>query len=128
MQITIAAPHHGQNVGLSNPWTEYVKMLPGEVPVPTMWSEEERIMLVGTSLEVCMRRPFCACLGITSSVFMSVFQNGHTNHGDEKIVLSFDGSTEKRSRSRLTWRAMEAKIRRLLTYFESAPEVVDNDF
>ncbi len=55
MQITIAAPHHGQNIGLSNPWTEYVKMLPTEVPVPTMWSEEERIMLVGTSLEVCAR-------------------------------------------------------------------------
>lgn len=52
MQITIAAKHHGMNVGLSNPWTEYVRMLPSEVPVPTLWSEEERVMLVGTSLEV----------------------------------------------------------------------------
>ena len=52
MQFTIAAPHHGQSVGLSNPWTEYVKMLPRDVPVPTMWAEQERVMLVGTSLEV----------------------------------------------------------------------------
>jgi len=27
-------------------------MMPTEVPVPTRWSEEEKVMLVGTSLEV----------------------------------------------------------------------------
>jgi len=75
-----------------------------------------------------MRRSFYACLGSYSLLFMSAFQNGYSNHGDEKIVISFDGGTEKRSRSRLTWRAMEAKIRRLLAYFERAHEVVDNDF
>jgi hypothetical protein len=53
MQITIASPHHGQNVGLSNPWSEYCKMLPRYIPLPTLWTEEERVMLVGTSLEVC---------------------------------------------------------------------------
>jgi len=52
MQLTIAARGERGGVGLSNPWTEYVKMLPNVVPVPTMWSEEERGMLVGTSLEV----------------------------------------------------------------------------
>lgn len=52
MQFTIAAKHHGLNVGLSNPWTEYVRILPIEVPVPTLWNEEERALLVGTSLEV----------------------------------------------------------------------------
>lgn len=52
MQVTIASDY-AQNVGLSTPWTEFVKMLPDVVPVPTMWSEEERVMLVGTSLEVC---------------------------------------------------------------------------
>lgn len=41
-------------VGTSNPWTEYVKMLPGLIPVPTLWVEDERDMLVGTSLEVCI--------------------------------------------------------------------------
>jgi hypothetical protein len=29
-----------------------VKMLPNYVPVPTLWKEEERIVLIGTSLEV----------------------------------------------------------------------------
>ncbi|KAI9055571.1 hypothetical protein LZ554_000517 [Drepanopeziza brunnea f. sp. 'monogermtubi'] len=54
MQITIAARHHGMNVGASNPWTEYVRMLPESIPVPTMWSEEERVMLTGTSLETAV--------------------------------------------------------------------------
>lgn len=53
MQITIATPSHPQNVGVQNPWTEYCKILPSDIPVPTMWSEEERSMLIGTSLEVC---------------------------------------------------------------------------
>lgn len=52
MQVTISSPEHKQNVGLSGPWTEYVKLLPAHIPVPTMWSEEERYMLNGTSLEV----------------------------------------------------------------------------
>lgn len=55
MQITIASPDHGQSVGLSNPWTEYAKMLPSEVPVPTMWWDAERdLLLMGTSLEVSL--------------------------------------------------------------------------
>lgn len=53
MQITIADPSHGQNVGLKNPWTEYVRLLPEEISVPTLWSNAELKMLVGTSLEVC---------------------------------------------------------------------------
>lgn len=52
LQITITSPSHGQSVGVSNPWTEYVKMLPDTVPVPTLWTEDECIMLRGTSLEV----------------------------------------------------------------------------
>ncbi|KAK2625679.1 hypothetical protein QTJ16_004991 [Diplocarpon rosae] len=54
MQITIAARHHGMNIGASNPWTEYVRLLPDNVPVPTLWSEEEQAMLVGTSLETAI--------------------------------------------------------------------------
>jgi hypothetical protein len=52
MQITTGSPNRGQIVGLSTAWTAYTKMLPEVVPVPTMWSEEERILLLGTSLEV----------------------------------------------------------------------------
>ena len=52
MQITIGLAAPALVVGVSNPWTEYVKMLPNSIPLPTMWIEEERAMLVGTSLEV----------------------------------------------------------------------------
>ncbi|KAG9249005.1 SET domain-containing protein [Calycina marina] len=51
LQITIASPGHDRSVGASNSWTEYVKMLPREVPLPTIWREEERAILAGTSLE-----------------------------------------------------------------------------
>lgn len=52
MQITIASSNGTLSVGVSNPWSEYVKMLPSNVPVPTTWTEEERALLAGTSLEV----------------------------------------------------------------------------
>ncbi|KAL7922571.1 hypothetical protein ACQKWADRAFT_291797 [Trichoderma austrokoningii] len=35
----------------STPWTEYVKFLPKSISVPTMWTNEEREFLQGTSLE-----------------------------------------------------------------------------
>ncbi|KAJ3522396.1 hypothetical protein NM208_g12873 [Fusarium decemcellulare] len=38
----------------STPWTEYLKFLPRHVPVPTMWSEVERALLQGTSLEAAL--------------------------------------------------------------------------
>jgi hypothetical protein len=52
MQMTIGSPNRSQNVGLSTAWTAYANMLADVVPVPSMWSEEERILLLGTSLEV----------------------------------------------------------------------------
>jgi hypothetical protein len=54
MQITLGSSGQGEHVGVSNPWTQYVKLLPNSVPVPTMWTEEERVLLMGTSLEVCL--------------------------------------------------------------------------
>ncbi|CAL3972609.1 unnamed protein product [Diplocarpon coronariae] len=54
LQITIAARHHGMSIGASNPWTEYVRLLPSSIPLPTLWSEEEQAMLVGTSLEAAI--------------------------------------------------------------------------
>ncbi|KAK4168818.1 hypothetical protein QBC43DRAFT_81382 [Cladorrhinum sp. PSN259] len=38
-------------VGVSNPWTEYLHFLPETVLVPTEWTEDERRLLCGTSLE-----------------------------------------------------------------------------
>lgn len=38
---------------MSNPWTEYIKFLPKQVDLllPTLWTENERLLLRGTSLE-----------------------------------------------------------------------------
>ncbi|RDA83156.1 hypothetical protein CP532_3192 [Ophiocordyceps camponoti-leonardi (nom. inval.)] len=36
---------------IPTPWTEYLRLLPCPVPVPTMWSKSERRLLSGTSLE-----------------------------------------------------------------------------
>lgn len=38
----------------STAWTEYLKFLPREVLVPTLWTPEERTLLEGTSLEVSL--------------------------------------------------------------------------
>ncbi|KJK83085.1 hypothetical protein H634G_01213 [Metarhizium anisopliae BRIP 53293] len=41
--------------GLSpTPWTEYIRLLPRPIPVPTMWAEPERLLLNGTSLEAAL--------------------------------------------------------------------------
>ncbi|KAF4980830.1 hypothetical protein FDECE_17800, partial [Fusarium decemcellulare] len=44
----------------STPWTEYLKFLPRHVPVPTMWSEVERALLQGTSLEAALEAKLSA--------------------------------------------------------------------
>jgi len=58
VQLVLGSRPPGEGLaGLSNPWTEYVKFLPGQVPLPTLWTEMERALLRGTSLEVGSRRP-----------------------------------------------------------------------
>lgn len=52
MQITRTSLDGSLNIGVSTPWTEYISMLPSTVPVPTTWTEEQRLILTGTSLEV----------------------------------------------------------------------------
>ncbi|KAL1885435.1 hypothetical protein Plec18167_000929 [Paecilomyces lecythidis] len=42
------APH---KIGVSNPWSEYIKFLPASVPLPTFYTEEEYELLYGTSLK-----------------------------------------------------------------------------
>ena len=49
-QMTIASP--GQEVGgVQNPFTDYVKFLPKDIPLPTFLSDEEKEVLTGTSLQ-----------------------------------------------------------------------------
>ena len=54
MQITHSAVAVTDKIGTSNPWTEYIKFLPSDVPLPTFWTEEERALPVGTSLEAAL--------------------------------------------------------------------------
>ncbi|KAH8687596.1 hypothetical protein BGZ60DRAFT_363831 [Tricladium varicosporioides] len=54
MQFTIASPKGEQKIGVHCPWTLYCQMLPKRIPLPTTWSDEERLMLAGTSLEAAV--------------------------------------------------------------------------
>ncbi|PHH80149.1 hypothetical protein CDD80_2687 [Ophiocordyceps camponoti-rufipedis] len=42
------------------PWTEYLRFLPRSIPVPTLWSESERLLLAGTSLEPALHAKLAA--------------------------------------------------------------------
>jgi hypothetical protein len=49
--MTLGSPDLLDGGGLKSPHTDYVKFLPKQVPLPTFYSEEERGLLLGTSLE-----------------------------------------------------------------------------
>ncbi|KAH7326183.1 hypothetical protein B0I35DRAFT_128009 [Stachybotrys elegans] len=53
--------------GVPTPWTDYTRFLPRYIPMPTMWSSDERQMLHGTSLE--------AALGAKLAVLGKEFDN-----------------------------------------------------
>lgn len=36
---------------MTNPWSEYIKFLPSEALLPTLWTEDELVLLYGTSLK-----------------------------------------------------------------------------
>ncbi|KAH6649935.1 hypothetical protein F5144DRAFT_27502 [Chaetomium tenue] len=60
VQMVLGSRPSHANVGLSNPWTEYLKFLPETVLVPTLWTEEERLLLRGTSLEAAVNAKISA--------------------------------------------------------------------
>ena len=49
-----------QIVGVSNPWTEYVKLLPPSFPLPTFYTAEEQELLRGTSLADALDAKFAS--------------------------------------------------------------------
>ena len=52
VQLAIGLSQPGEELAaLPVPWTEYVKFLPDDVPLPTLWTDSERLFLQGTSLE-----------------------------------------------------------------------------
>ncbi|KAI0551937.1 hypothetical protein F4679DRAFT_114128 [Xylaria curta] len=50
-QLILSSPDYNGGQGASTAWTQYFKLLPSQVPVPTLWSESELSLLRGTSLE-----------------------------------------------------------------------------
>ncbi|KAL8932796.1 MAG: hypothetical protein Q9216_006669, partial [Gyalolechia sp. 2 TL-2023] len=54
MQITYSTYEEYEKIGVSNPLAEYIRFLPHEIPLPTFWSEDERALLAGTSLEAAL--------------------------------------------------------------------------
>ncbi|KAL8799398.1 MAG: hypothetical protein Q9182_005916 [Xanthomendoza sp. 2 TL-2023] len=56
MQITHAASggYEGIGIGVSGPLTEYVEFLPPKVPLPIFWTDEEKTLAAGTSLEAAL--------------------------------------------------------------------------
>ncbi|KAK7964922.1 hypothetical protein PG988_009926 [Apiospora saccharicola] len=51
MQMILSSPGFPDIKGVISPWTQYVGLLPSQIPVPTTWSDAERAHLQGTSLE-----------------------------------------------------------------------------
>ena len=41
-------------IGVSNPFSQYVKFLPAEIAIPTFWNDTEKALLIGTSLEAAL--------------------------------------------------------------------------
>ncbi|KAK4236276.1 hypothetical protein C8A03DRAFT_35843 [Achaetomium macrosporum] len=60
VQTALASRYGNPSVGVSNPWTKYLQFLPETVLVPTLWTEDERILLQGTSLEAAVNAKISA--------------------------------------------------------------------
>ena len=54
LQIASESPDVTSKIGVSNPWGQYAKLLPQTFSLPTFWSEEERQMLQGTTLNAAL--------------------------------------------------------------------------
>ncbi|PWY77539.1 SET domain-containing protein [Aspergillus heteromorphus CBS 117.55] len=57
VQLTHSSPdyaHERHAIGLSSPWTEYVKYMPAFVLLPTFYTDEEQELLRGTSLRLAV--------------------------------------------------------------------------
>ena len=60
VQAVLASRSGHSPVGVKNPWTEYLQFLPETVLVPTLWTEDERQLLRGTSLEAAVNAKMSA--------------------------------------------------------------------
>ncbi|KAL8781981.1 MAG: hypothetical protein Q9213_005765 [Squamulea squamosa] len=54
LQVATKSVPGRNKVAVSSPWTQYVKFMAPEVNLPTFWTEEERALATGTSLEAAL--------------------------------------------------------------------------
>lgn len=64
MQVTRASSDPSIKFSVSGPWTEYVKMLPEYISLPTAWHDDQINLLNGTSLEVRLSKLIIMALSI----------------------------------------------------------------
>ncbi|KAK1827851.1 hypothetical protein QBC39DRAFT_165036 [Podospora conica] len=62
VQTALASRPQNTSIGVSNPWTEYLRFLPRDLLVPTLWNEDERLLLRGTSLDVAINAKMSALI------------------------------------------------------------------
>lgn len=67
MQVTRASSDPSIKFSVSGPWTEYVKMLPEYISLPTAWHDDQIKLLNGTSLEVSLWK----AIGIAPTIGLS---------------------------------------------------------
>ncbi len=60
VQSALASRFPQSPVGVKSPWTVYLQFLPETVLVPTLWTEDERVLLLGTSLETAVNAKMSA--------------------------------------------------------------------
>ncbi|KAK3308983.1 uncharacterized protein B0T15DRAFT_483489 [Chaetomium strumarium] len=60
VQTALASRSGHSSMGVSNPWMEYIQFLPETVLVPTLWTEDEKFLLQGTSLEAAVNAKISA--------------------------------------------------------------------
>ncbi|RAL13203.1 SET domain-containing protein [Aspergillus homomorphus CBS 101889] len=60
IQLTHSSPDFASEVGVSGPWTEYMKYMPAEIPLPTFYSDAEMELLRGTSLRLAVHSKLAA--------------------------------------------------------------------
>ncbi|KAK3373559.1 hypothetical protein B0T24DRAFT_529383 [Lasiosphaeria ovina] len=70
VQTALASRIGHSSAGVLNPWTEYIQFLPETVLLPTLWTEEERLLLGGTSLEAAVS----AKISSLDSEFGSIYE------------------------------------------------------
>lgn len=75
LQLTYNSLSKAERIGVSNPFTQYLKFLPSSFSLPTFWNAAERDLIAGTSLEPALHaklksldREFARLRDVTASI------------------------------------------------------------